>query len=211
MTTETTSPPGTTSSGPQRRRRDFGQHVAGTVANLQKRLLDRDSAAVALMARLRASAGKEPGADYTVLDVTRVPDRFFARPPGDAPTEYERAKHTALTLYAGHQQSVGDAMHAEGIGFGAAVSRLSRDADSPAAVRRRFSALGPAMTYDAVVYHVRGLISLLKQRRIALDYGLLADDLYALQRPEGSDRVRALWGRDFYRTFTPAITDNPKE
>ncbi|GIF16287.1 type I-E CRISPR-associated protein Cse2/CasB [Actinoplanes teichomyceticus] len=214
MTAEATSPPPTAGGRrpPARRRQPFGNHVAATTADLQTRLLQsRESSAVATMARLRAAATKPPGADYTVLTVTRVPDRFHQFPPGDEPTRQEWAKHTALTLYAGHQQSVSAPMHVDGIGLGAAVSSLARKADSPEAVRRRFSALGSAMTYDTVIYHVRGLVTLLKQHRIPLDYGALADDLVQLQWPDGRDRVRAQWGREFYRTFTAQPTSDDSQ
>ncbi|GAB1646743.1 type I-E CRISPR-associated protein Cse2/CasB [Krasilnikovia sp. MM14-A1259] len=213
MTADATSAPGEAPApATQRRREPFGHHVARTVADLQDRLIRRDSSAVATLARLRAAAGRAPGAVYTVLTVTSVPDRFFQAAPGDEPTRQEWAKHTALTLYAGHQQSVGEPMHVDGIGLGTAISRLARTADSPDAVRRRFSALGATMTYDATAYHVRALISLLRQHRIPLDYGALADDLVRLQWPGGHDRVRAQWGREFYRSFTPqTVADDSQE
>lgn len=215
MNTEATATAAATGSNPPpaRRRTPFGSHVAATVAGLQERLLGRrvDSNVVATMARLRAAAGKPPGSVYPVLDVTSVPDRFFPVPPGDDPTREEWAKHTALTLYAGHQQSVGQPMHVDGVGLGTAISRLARSASSPDAVRRRFSALGAVMTYEAAVYHVRGLISLLKQHRIPLDYGVLADDLLRLQWPGGHDRVRGQWGREFYRSFTTPSADADSE
>ena len=192
-----------------RRRTPFGGHVAATVTDLQTRLLERrDSSAVASMARLRRAAGQPPGSEYTVLSLTAVPDRYVQDVPGDEPTCAEWAKHTALTLYAAHQQSVGAPMHVDGIGLGSAVSRLARVASSPAAVRRRFSALGATLTYDAAVYHIRGLTSLLRQHRIPLDYGLLADDLVEMQRPTGRERVRARWGRDFYRAFSSTATED---
>ena len=39
----------------------------------------------------------------------------------------------------------------------------------------------------------------MRDKRIAIDYGLLADDLLALQSADGRARVRALWGREYYR------------
>ncbi|OJF12152.1 type I-E CRISPR-associated protein Cse2/CasB [Couchioplanes caeruleus subsp. caeruleus] len=159
------------------------------------------------MSKLRGAVTRPPGSEYAVLDVTSVPDRFFRRPPGDAPVDEEWAKHTALTLYAVHQQSLSSPMHADGVSLGSALSRLAREAESGTAVRRRFTALGNAMTYEGLTYHLRGLIGLLKQRRIPLDYGLLADDLLDFRHPDGRDRVRALWGRDFYRTSQDAAEE----
>ncbi|MEV6601059.1 type I-E CRISPR-associated protein Cse2/CasB [Actinoplanes sp. NPDC051346] len=191
-----------------RRPRPFGQHAAQTVFALQNRMLARrDPAAVAVMSKLRGAVTRPPGSEYAVLDVTAVPERFFRNAPGDAPVDEEWAKHSALTLYAVHQQSLSAPMHADGVSLGSAVSRLAREAGSSTAVRRRFTALGNAMTYDALTYHLRGLIGLLKQRRIPLDYGLLADDLLAFRHPDGRERVRALWGRDFYRTMPSATAE----
>lgn len=204
MTIETTERPKWT------RRRPFGNHVAGTVAVLQKRVLNRDPAAIATMAHLRAAADKPPGADYRVLSVIAVPEAFLGN-PGDEPTGHEWAKHTALTVYAFHQQSATGPMHEDGEGLGIAVSRLAASATSPDAVRRRFSALGAAMTYDATVYHLRGLVGLLKQKKLPLDYGLLADDLLAFRWPDGRDRVRARWGREFYRANPSSNDTEPKE
>jgi len=198
-TSAATPPEGATAR--YRRRQRFGTHVAGRVDALQRDALKRSSAAIATMARLRAAAGKTPGYDYAVLDITSVPEHLLEHRPGDDPTDTEWAKHTALTLYALHQQAIHDTpMHRDGPGLGTAVSQLARAATSPDAVRRRFIALGTATSYDATVYHIRGLIAQLRQHKIGLDYGLLADDLLALQRPGGRDRVRARWGRDFYRT-----------
>jgi CRISPR system Cascade subunit CasB len=154
------------------------------------------------MARLRGAATRAPGHDYTVLDVTRVPEHLLGYQSGDEPTDSEWAKHSALTLYATHQQSIRDIpMHRDGQTLGAAIGLLCHaETVSAEAVRRRFTALGTATSYDATLYHLRGLVGQLRQHRIALDYGLLADDLLKLLRPGGRERVRALWGRDFYRS-----------
>ncbi|GGL20496.1 type I-E CRISPR-associated protein Cse2/CasB [Mangrovihabitans endophyticus] len=215
--TSTETPPGATTSKPPsdtprlrpRRRREFGEHVARTVDELQRRLLHgKGSTATATMAHLRAAASRAPGADYTILDVTAVPGSLLTR-PGDEPTWQEWAKHSALTLYAVHQQSLDEPMHRPGAGIGAAVSRLAAAGNSPEAVRRRFTALGSAASYDALTYHLRGIAGLLRQHRISIDYGLLADDLLTFQQPGGPDRIRALWGREFYRIAR--TTDHPSD
>jgi len=206
-TSATTTPDSAAASGSAtaqyRRRQRFGHHVAGRVEALQRDVRNRSSSAIAIMARLRASVGRAPGYDYAVLDVTSVPENLLGYRPGDGPTDTEWAKHTALTLYALHQQSIHDTpMHRDGPGLGTAISQLARVAASPDAVRRRFIALGTATSYDATVCHIRGLVAQLRDHKIGLDYGLLADDLVALLRPGGRDRIRAVWGRDFYRNAT---------
>jgi len=189
-----------------RRRGEFGGHVAGTVARLQAGYLAEQPAAVATVARLRTAVDREPGATYAVLDMTGVPDRYLEQSRGDEPTPRERAKHAAVTLYATHQQSVHEAaMHVDGVSLGEAVHRLTRqakDGDPTArrsAVLRRFAALGTAATFDQLLYHLRSLVRQLRDERIPLDYGLLAEDLAQFQNPGGPERVRARWGRDFHR------------
>jgi CRISPR system Cascade subunit CasB len=194
-----------------RPRRDFGNDVAGSVTRLQERYLAQPKAvasAVAALARLRAAVDEPPGASYIVLDETRVPEELLESQAGDEPTPKERAKHAAMALYATHQQSLRDTrMHVDGVTVGQAVNRLANKSKSEGgdpgsrrvAVLRRFAALGTASSYEELVHHLRSLIRQLRDERIGLDYGLLADDLERFQRYAGPDDVRALWGRDFYR------------
>jgi CRISPR system Cascade subunit CasB len=206
-----------------RRRRDFGNHVAGSVARLQEGYVAQPKAvasATAAMARLRGTVDQSPGSSYDVLGETRVPERLLEGWAGDEPTPRERAKHAAMALYATHQQSVRETrMHVDGVALGEAVNRLANkpksDGSDPAAPRaavlRRFAALGTAATYEELVHHLRSLVRQLRDERIALDYGLLADDLERFQRPAGPDEVRALWGRDFYRIDVFERTSTPEE
>jgi CRISPR type I-E/ECOLI-associated protein CasB/Cse2 len=190
-----------------RRRGEFGGHVAQTITTLQAGYLKEQAAAVATVALLRAAVDREPGASYAVLDVTGVPDRHLEQGRGDEPTPRERAKHAAVTLYATHQQSVHEApMHVDGVALGEAVHRLTRaskDGDQTArraAVLRRFAALGTAATFAQLLHHLRSLVRQLRDEKIPLDYGLLAEDLAQFQKPGGPEHIRARWGRDFYRT-----------
>lgn len=206
-----------------RRRLAFGNHVAATVARLQEGYLAQprpQPAAVSAMARLRAAANQAPGSSYVVLGETHVPDQLLESSAGDEPSRRERAKHAAVTLYATHQQSVRDArMHVDGVPLGVAVNRLAtkprEEGGDPAARRaavlRRFAALGTASTFEELAHHLRSLVRQLRDERIALDYGLLADDLERFQWPGGPDDVRALWGRDFYRIDVFEQTSTPEE
>jgi CRISPR system Cascade subunit CasB len=217
--TDRTSEPGSGEPGPKdgsparrsRWRQQFGGHVAGTVDALQRRYLTKDSAAVATLAQLRSALLAEPGSAYAVLGVTRVPqDHLDGRLDDEDPTDTEQAKHTALTLYALHQQSVHDKpMHVDGASLGSAVWALARAAESEQAVRRRFATLGTSTTYDEAAFHLRALVRQLRDKRIPIDYGLLADDLVTLCRPNGAERVRARWGRDYYRAISDA-TEKPE-
>lgn len=196
------------SSKPRRMRprSAFGGHVAATIERLQRDYRDRRSASVAVMAQLRIASRAAPGSTYAVLEPTLVPDEYLGRIVGDEATDTEYAKHTVVTLYALHQQSIYDKpMHVDGRGLGAAVYLLSMQSSSSEAVRKRFTALGTAASYEETVHHLKSLVRQLRDHKIALDYGLLAEDLLQLRRPGGRARVQAVWGRDFYR----ASSDDP--
>ncbi|HEX6498465.1 MAG TPA: type I-E CRISPR-associated protein Cse2/CasB [Micromonosporaceae bacterium] len=195
-----------------RRRTELGDHVARTVSRLQARLLrDRpEPEAVSALARLRRAVGRAPGFDYTLEDYLHVPDALLGRQmqgkEAEA-TDAEHAVHDAVTLYALHQQSQRERMHVEGRGLGLAMADLVRASNGPDGVRRRFAALGTASSYHESIYHLRSLITILRGHQIALDYGLLADDLYTLRKPDGRPRVQAVWGREFFRSRPDSATD----
>ncbi|MFY1631664.1 type I-E CRISPR-associated protein Cse2/CasB [Solwaraspora sp. WMMB335] len=192
-----------------RARTPFGDHVAETVAKLQAGYLREAPATVAILARLRAAAGTPTGSRLDVLGATAVPPEFLPRAIGDDPEPIEHAKHAALTLYAVHQQSYRErGLHRDGFGFGQAVALLAKESSSPEAVRRRFVAVGTAATFTEALHHCRGLIRLLRDKRIALDYGLFADDLRTFQHTGGPDRVRSWWGREYHRLQSDTVTSD---
>lgn len=194
-----------------RRRRDLGDHVARRVGALQARVLSTvpQPEAISALARLRRGIGRTPGFDFTLEQYLQVPEDLLGYRPADdaeaADTEY--AVHDAVTLYALHQQSRRERMHVDGRGLGRALSDLVRKSDSPEGVRRRFAALGTASTYHESIYHLRSLITMLREQQIPLDYGLLADDLTTLRGPDGQSRVQAIWGREFFRSRPGAGAD----
>jgi CRISPR system Cascade subunit CasB len=112
-----------------------------------------------------------------------------------------------VTLYALHQQSRRERMHIDGRGLGRAIAELARVSGGPDGVRRRFAALGTASTYPESIHHLRGLITMLRGHQIPLDYGLLAEDLCTLRRPDGRQKVQAVWGREFFRSRPHDTTD----
>ncbi|WP_127500626.1 type I-E CRISPR-associated protein Cse2/CasB [Actinoplanes solisilvae] len=198
-------------STPRRTRHSaLGNHVAATVGRLQARL-QRDSpdpAAVSALARLRRVIGRDPGTDYTLEEYLYVPDDLLDTRQIDPATDQEHAVHDAVSLYALHQQSRPERMHIDGRGLGRAVADLVHVSNGPDGVRRRFAALGTASTYQESIYHLRGLITMLRGHQIPLDYGLLAEDLCTLRRPDGRQHVQAIWGREFFRSRPRATTDS---
>ncbi|MEU0560204.1 type I-E CRISPR-associated protein Cse2/CasB [Dactylosporangium sp. NPDC006015] len=198
-----------------RRRRELGDHVAQTVASLQAQVL-RDPPrpeAVSALARLRRGIGRTPGFDYSLETYLLVPDHLLgARPADDAEAaDTEQAVHDAVTLYALHQQSRRERMHVNGQGLGHAMARLTRASTGPDGVRRRFAALGTASTYAEAIYHLRSLVTMLREHQIPLDYGLLSDDLRALRHPTSRARIQGAWGREYFRNSPGATIDTTEE
>jgi CRISPR system Cascade subunit CasB len=201
---------------PQRSRRPvraLGVHVRSVVNRLAHGYLADRPASVAALAKLRGALGKPLGAVPEVLQWTIAglpePDSGFL--PVDEPSWAELSSHTAITLFAVHQQSIRDRrMNTEGRSIAAAAGLLHARGVNADGVTRRFEALGTAATWDETVRHARGLIRMLNAERIALDYGYLADDLFDLKRGAG-DQVRLRWGRDFYRSRLRSETDASSE
>jgi CRISPR system Cascade subunit CasB len=138
----------------------------------------------------------------------------------------EEALHLAVTLWALHQQSHRDAdMHLTGRGLGRGVrvlmipssaraenasearqgagdgtARSEPTLDEP--LRRRFVRVGTASSLDSLAQRLREIVLLLRRDKVALDYGLLADQLYRWQHPALRAGVRREWGRDFHLAGT---------
>lgn len=181
----------------QRPLRPLGSFVNRRVTAWQRDYIRRRPEALSILAQLRRGIGKEVG---SVPDLWRFTLEGLPGPEpyGEEPTRDERAAHTALTLFAAHQQSRREEMHLPGQSLGTAVRQLQVRSASDDAVRRRFEALGTAETFAEVVNHARGLINQLRTYSIPFDYGAFADDLVFLQT-SAADHIRLRWGRDFYR------------
>ncbi|QPL05917.1 MULTISPECIES: type I-E CRISPR-associated protein Cse2/CasB [Actinomyces] len=198
-----------TSDPPGRRTRRLGKtgrlidsRIVGP-RGLQTRYLRNESQGRADVAALRKAASKDPGELPEVWSLTGVdvPDSA-----GDAPTWAEIAAHTAMTLYAVHQQSRTDPMFRPGQGLGQAARDLigPPDSENPSA-RARFNALVTSTTITELRYHLRGLVSQLRAHGIPLDHAMLADDLLAFQHPGGAKDIRLRWSRQY--AWLPNVAD----
>ena len=217
MTTSDTGAPAQAGGAPPEARRqerhltkNAGRLVdrrIGGPRGLQTRLDDNKSRrARGELAALRRGVSRSPGELPEIWELTRVevPDGA-----GDAPTWEEIAVHTAMTLYAVHQQSRTEPMFRPGIGLGSAAHDLvGRDEENPSA-RARFNALVTSTTVAELRHHLRGFVSLLRARGIALDHAMLADDVLRFQQPGGAKKVRLAWARQYYSlpAETPPATD----
>lgn len=206
MTTSDTGAPAQAGGAPPEARRqerrltkNAGRLVdrrIGGSRGLQARYLDNESRARGELAALRKGASRSPGELPEIWELTRVevPDGA-----GDAPTWEEIAVHTAMTLYAVHQQSRTEPMFSPGVGLGRAARRLigPPDEENPSA-RARFNALVTSTTVAELRHHLRGFVSLLRARGIALDHAMLADDVLRFQQPGGARSVRLNWARQYH-------------
>ncbi|WP_100447761.1 type I-E CRISPR-associated protein Cse2/CasB [Glycomyces xiaoerkulensis] len=195
---------------PHRRRRALGDFVAGQVADLQRRYRRREPAAVASLAKLRREVNAEPGVQFALSGVRELPPGLLGPTYGDEPTRAELAVSAAVSLYALHQQSrFEDPMHVDGPSFATAVALLAARSPSTEAVRRRFAAAGTAASFPELRHHTRGLVAQLRGGGIGMDYGRFADDLMIFLGPGGPQRLRGVWGRDYWRTDDRTDHDKP--
>lgn len=124
------------------------------------------------------------------------------------------AVHTALGLYALHQQSQSRGVAqrfqqdlSKRMTFGRACRCIEPDLAQAKGVLRRLRVAEGSVDFKGIVRSVRALITLMRGKGIQLDYGSLAKDLYLVQFEDLRSSVFQSWGRDFYST-KPQASDN---
>ena len=158
----------------------------------------------AVLAQLRRGVGRKPGDDPALWNILfeDLPEEMLSRTCEATKEEY--AIHTALTLFALHQQGrdpLREPMNAEDRSLGRAAALLvaGQGEDSRERIARRFNQVATASGIEELAHYLRELILLLRSAGIGLDYPMLAADLYQYQSPDLASRVRLRWGQDFYR------------
>lgn len=185
-----------------------------TAAKIQRILSDpAESAARASMARLRRGIGHAPGEQPELWGefLLDLPEPLLGH---GKPSCAEWAIYIALTMFALHQQSKDrktEPMHRPGISLGAAANRLIENEEDRERVARRFYPVATAVDMEALSHHLRGLVTLLRQNDIPLDYVRLASDLFFYQNSDTADKVRLRWGEDFCRSVKENENNNRKE
>jgi len=156
-------------------------------------VLDKDEPySRAACAKLRRALGKPRNQTPDVWDIT-----LQGAPENNLISDII---HTVLTLYALHRQGRQDTANDGVTKFGTAIASLiAPDGHNEDAIRRRFNAVATAQEFSELVHHARGLIQLLKGQGKTLNYTQFAADLYYFKLSETRDRVRLLWGEQFYR------------
>lgn len=193
----------------------MGQYekVKAFTAGKIRRLLDMpDAASRAALANLRRGIGHAPG------ELPQIWGEFLADMPEEMQGERdaspaEWAVYTALTMFALHQQGKdkkGDAMNREGVSIGAAANHLMEKEDDRERIARRFYPVATAADMTELAYHLRGLVTLFRAKGIALDYPMLAGDLFLLQTETYADSVKMKWGRDFCR-YRAQTSETPED
>lgn len=166
----------------------------------------------AALANLRRGVGRKPGEMPQLYGefLEDMPETMYS--DGNEPSYAEWAVYMAVTLYALHQQSKDiceNNMNREKISLGEAASKLAADKDDRERIWRRFYVVATSEDMQEMSYHLRGLIQLLRDKDIPLDYPRLAKDLFLYQSSrESADSVRLTWGQDFYKK---RIDENEEE
>ncbi|GAA2231392.1 type I-E CRISPR-associated protein Cse2/CasB [Streptomyces nogalater] len=168
---------------------------------------------------LRDGLGREPGTVAGMRYLHRVELTDAARSSDVLPRAY-LAEHAALTLFGLHQSGMARPAHRPGLGLGTACralrAELAADAAAgsgrrltiadehrvAAAVTRRLTAAATALDLDELVHHLRGLVPLLRQADIGLDYTRLHRDLCDWLTPHHGRVLRA-WGLQYTDPLTP--------
>lgn len=171
----------------------------------------------AVLAEMRHGIGKLPGDDPDLwfMMFKDLPEELEGN--GYGATKEENAIYYALTLYALHQQGkdlTNEFMHLKGCSLGHAVAKLAaKDGDERTfeTVRRRFNIMATSADEVELVWHLRGIIQLLRKESIALDYAKLAEDLYNYQFADKVSTVRLNWGRDFYSKFNKLTKESASD
>lgn len=180
------------------------------------RLISGDDGVVrGRLANLRRGAGRSPGEDPRVWGIlfSDLPEEMLGK--RGEPSREEWAIHTALTLYALHQQGSDPRQHSmnqKNISLGDAAAQLvGGDEEARDRVARRFHQVVLAPDMATMTYYLRGFVTLLRGADIGLDYAGLARDLYRCQFPENVASIRLQWGQDFYKKGKDDQQNNGKE
>jgi CRISPR type I-E-associated protein CasB/Cse2 len=164
------------------------------------------------IAQLRKGVGRPAGSvpelwRYYAVAISDYEAATGVMPPGLV------AEHAALALFGVHQQSQSTSMHRPGEHIGTALRKLRSSPQFTAnaeALDRRVNAAATATSVTELVFHLRGLITLLRGQQLPLDYTKLTEDIAAWHHPDGRAWVRRRWGASYY-TWNATVDQAPAE
>ncbi|MCI1935829.1 MAG: type I-E CRISPR-associated protein Cse2/CasB [Bifidobacteriaceae bacterium] len=193
---------------------ELGQWIASKVRQLStgwrdssgifhRGYINDDSYSTAVIAKLNHAAGHEVGDDPDIFAWTfeGMPENL-QRNNSEEVTSTEVAAHVAVTLFAVHQHSVHEASMTtdSNVSLGYAAGKLAVGNPNEAGIRRDFDKLQTASSWRELVLHARRLVRKLKREKIAINYGLFAQDILSLRSGrEAANQVRRRWGMDYLR------------
>lgn len=125
-------------------------------------------------------------------------------------TPEDWALYLAVTMFSAHQRANEQPANVRGKAFGTALKELAAVRGIAPVERRAYAALSVSNPKRLAV-HLRGLIAMMREANIGLDYVRLAYDLQTLIDPtKRSSDVSRQWGRDLncpeYCTKDPGIS-----
>lgn len=171
--------------------------------------------AKAELANLRRGLGKQPGElpELWGSFLEDIPGGLVGK--GKKPSAAENAIYTAMTLYALAHQGADPAIHSanqKDITLGRAAGRYAgADETDRERMERRLKSILSSETVEDMGHGIRGIIQLIRDKDIRLDFPRLAADLYTYSFPEGKEQVRLEWARDFYRREKTDTKDNQEK
>ncbi|MGW7753642.1 type I-E CRISPR-associated protein Cse2/CasB [Streptomyces violaceusniger] len=202
---------------PTQRRKPLGlvgTTVAAHIHRLQHGYRQDRPDAVGALARIRRGAGKPAETMPDLWGLTGA-EQLYASVADWSETRTRQAEdaiHIAVTLWALHQQShrAVDMHVTGGPELGSAVRRLMPDGEMDEPIRKRFVRAGAASSVEALAQRLRELVVLLRRETVPLDYGLLADQLFQWQQPNGRTDIHRAWGRSFH-AYRPKATGKSED
>lgn len=170
-----------------------------TISRIVERKIDylkshkEDSSTKALLAKLRRSAGQEPGSDLELYGwmVEDFPEDFY-REEGIQPEEW--AIWIALGLFAlgySEQQS-----GKQELPFAKVLGSSATD-DTKLRLSKRLYRISEARDIKSVAFLLRQLLGVLEDSNTPIDYSRMAADLYDFQFNSQKNRVQRAWGWEF--------------
>lgn len=162
----------------------------------------------AMLARLRRGIGHEPGEKPELYGIILkdMPPHFWSEQRYRV-TEAEWSCYIALTLFSWHQQGNDIKLHCvhtsdQHTSVGVAMRKLVYKSNDPSAEERMQNKLQVLITSKDMrefSYHLKGIITLLRNEHVCLNYCELAEDIYEFQFEEQKKQIGLKWGQDFYR------------
>jgi CRISPR system Cascade subunit CasB len=160
----------------------------------------------AVLARLRNAIGKPLSEAEEVWPILfeNLPREFLS--PNGGETYQEKAIYTTLQLYAVCMQGSAGSVKSDSAYKGSIGKSLGngRDPEDSKALDRRFGALITADTFEAMTYHLRQMIKIVKSHTgMTVNFPRLAKDLLSFQYGD-QRKIGFQWAQDYYAYKKPA-------